>query len=68
MGKKTCVNLSAGGHFDLWHLRRLVSEHINVHIETNEEVLLCRLQEVFQEPDVPEQDTRGRLNAAFMVA
>lgn len=58
--------LSAGGHFDLRHLLRPVSEHVNVHPETNEEVLLCRLQEVFQEHDIPVQKSRSRVKAEML--
>lgn len=52
-------HLSASGHLDLGHVLRPVGEHVHVHIETNEEVLLCRLQEVFQEHDVPVQKVTG---------
>jgi len=52
-------HLSAGGHPDSGNLVRPVGEHVNVNFETNEEVLLCRLQEAFQEHDVPVQMVKG---------
>lgn len=53
------VYLSASGHFDFRHLLRSVGEHVYVHLETNKEVLLCCLKEVFQEHDVPVQRATG---------
>lgn len=57
--------LPAGEHFDMGHLVWPVCEHISVHIETYEEVLLC----CFQEPDVPVEKVRrvkGQItNAVF---
>lgn len=50
-----CAYLSASRHLDLGHFLRSVGEQIYVHVEPNEEVLLCRLQEVFQEHDVSVQ-------------
>ncbi len=58
------VYLSAGGHFDLGYLLRPVGEDVNVHFETNKEVLLCCLQEVFQEHDVPVQKVRGVISVS----
>lgn len=55
------VYLSAGSHFDLGHTFWPVGEHIYVHLKTNEEVLFCCLQEVFQEYDIPVQKVTGHL-------
>lgn len=49
------LHLSASSHVDVGDVIGPVSKHINVHIETNEEVLLGCLQELFQEHDVPVQ-------------
>lgn len=46
---------SAGRHVHFGHLVRAISEHVKVHPEANEEVLLRRLQKVLQEHDVPVQ-------------
>lgn len=53
------VYLSVSTHLDLGDLIRAVSEHINVHLETNEEVLLRCLQEVLEEPGVPVKERRS---------
>lgn len=46
---------SAGRHVHFGHLVRAIGEHVKVHPEANEEVLLRRLQKVLQEHDVPVQ-------------
>lgn len=60
------AHLSAGSHFDWRYLLWPVGKHIYVHIKTNEEVLLCRLQEALQEHHVPVQNvTSGFRHTMF---
>lgn len=62
------VYLSAWGHVHMRNLVLLVREHVHLHVKTNKEVMLCRLQKGFQEPDVSVEKIRGvtsKCNAVF---